>query len=179
MPIIDLEVDARAWLALKASTDMEPVPLTSGEVGIILNDNLRLEVWDTETHYDVGDRVIPTNDNRIGRQFVCLSTGVSGTEEPDWAAAIRRVLTVEDGEALGNDASSSQAISDGEVLWADDGKCGDVWALEDAAHDCWKAKAAKAYDLHSMNRGGNTYDFEAIHRHCLDMASRFGGAFIK
>ncbi len=165
---------------MKASTDAEPVPLLGPEVDIILNDNMILVEWTAATEYQLGDRVIPTDGNRTGRQFICVSPGTSDSdEEPDWSLFNRRAHTVVDGESLGNDASGGQTVSDGDVLWSDDGKCGDVWNLEEAAHECWLAKAAKAHDLHAMNRGGNNYDFETIYRHCTDMASRFGGCFIK
>lgn len=171
-------MNVKAWLALKANTGSIPV-LEDPEIDILLNDNFVGSEWKSETRFDFDDVVIPTADNRTGRKFRCVTPGVTDTEEPDWSTFQNNIRSIVQGMNLGPDGGGSMVLQDGDVRWVDDGVMTDLWNLEDLAHDAWLAKAAKASEMVRLNRGGNDYDWEAIYRHCVDMAGRFGGAFIK
>lgn len=170
--------EVKAWLALKANTTSVPV-LDDPEINILLNDNAIGSVWVPETNYKFDDVVVPTEDNRVGRRFRCVTPGESDTEEPDWSTYRNNIRSVVSGVSLGPDGGGSMVLQDGDARWVDDGVETDLWDLEELAHDAWLAKAAKASEFVRLNRGGNDYDWEAIYRHCIDLASRFGGAFIK
>lgn len=170
--------EVKAWLALKANTANIPI-LTDPEIVILLKDHAIGDVWAAETIYKFDDIVVPTEDNRIGRRFRCVTPGTSDTTEPDWTKFVTSVRAILNGFDIGNDASRSTVLQDGDVRWVDDGYETDLWNLEELAHDTWMAKASKASEFIRLNRGGNDYDWEAIYRHCIDMAGRFGGAFIK
>lgn len=172
------ETEVRAWLALKANTENLPV-LSEPEVSILLRDHSIGSVWVAEHSYKFDDTVVPTLDNRAGRKFRCVSAGTSATDEPCWSDFVRNVRAIIGGIDLGVDGVGSMVLSDGDVGWVDDGVETDLWDLEELASAAWLAKAAKASELVRLNRGGNDYDWEAIYRHCVDMAGRFGGAFIK
>jgi hypothetical protein len=168
MAIIDTIENAETALKRKVAWDAEPA-LTdggSGELQGILGDNVVATIWEAETEYKLGDRVIPTEENRVGRMFKCVGHGTSGEEEPDW-----------DGLIIGGTPGRS-LLGDGDVLWVEDGLETDLWDIDEAAREAWQAKAGKASDQISVNRGGNNYDLNAIYTHCIEMADRFGGKFI-
>lgn len=178
MRIVTTLEKARKWLALKAATEQFP-ELSTEEVGSILDDFESITIWAKETSYVLGNVVIPTEGNRVGRVFKCVSGGTSGVTEPNWAAMVLPSVGISGSVIIGNAGSGRFANPDGSAAWTDAGTEVDLWDLDDAAAAAWEAKAAKAAHLHRTNRGGNDYDFEGIYRHCLDMANRFGGAFIK
>ena len=175
--IIDTS-EVKAWLALKANTGSIPA-LSDPEINILLKEHATGNVWVAETNYKFDDVVIPTSDNRTGRRFRCITPGIADTQEPDWSNFIGNVHNIISGVDLGNDGSRALVLQDGDARWVDDGAETDLWNLEELAHAAWMAKASKASEFIRLNRGGNDYDWEAIYRHCIDMAGRFGGAFIK
>ena len=52
------------------------------------------ENWEENTEYLIGDVI---NTGQLKENFVCISSGVSGTEEPDWTLAPNIANTIEDG----------------------------------------------------------------------------------
>lgn len=171
------DAEVKAWLALKCSTNQTP-ELTDPEIEILMREHEIGSVWEAEKVYKFDDVVVPTEGKRIGRRFRCVAPGTSGVTEPDWTWFIQGVRLIFAGADLGNNSSRSTTLHDEGALWVDDGSETDLWDLEDLANAAWLAKAGKAAELMRLNRGGNDYDLDAIFRHCVDMAGRFGGAFI-
>lgn len=182
-PIVTIEA-ARTALSLKCAPTTTPELTTDegGDLDAILSGNVHATVWTPATKYKLGARIIPTEDNRNGRMFKCVRSGTSGDtdeDEPVWADFEGWITGATLGLVTGNLGSSVACISDGDVQWVDDGVECDLWNIDDAAHDAWMVKSTRASDIHNIIRGGNSYDFEAVYRHCREMANSFGGAFIR
>lgn len=182
-PIVTIE-EARTALSLKCAPTATPELTTTegGDLDAILSGNVHATVWTPATKYKLSARIIPTEDNRNGRMFKCVRSGVSGdtdNDEPTWTDFEGYVTGSTLGLAIGNMGSAVLCISDNEVLWVDAGPECDLWNIDDAAHDAWMVKSTRASDIHNIVRGGNAYDFEQIYQHCVSMANKFGGAFIR
>lgn len=182
-PIVTIEA-ARTALGRKCAPTTTPELTTTegGDLDSILGDNVVATVWTPATKYKLGNRIVPTEDNRNGRMFKCVRSGLSGDtdeDEPTWADFEGWVTGAGFGTVTGNMGSGVACISDGDVQWVDDGPERDLWNIDEAAHDAWMVKSTRASDIHNIVRGGNSYDFEQIYNHCVAMANRFGGAFIR
>lgn len=173
--------DARTRVGLLAAATSTPELTTTegGDVDKILEMHVHATVWAPETSYKLGARVIPTEDNRTGRMFRCVRTGVSDADEPEWGDLATYASATDGGIALGDIGGGRITKQDDECAWVDDGVECDLWNIDDAVHDAWKVKAGRCSDLHNIIRGGNSYDFERIFDHCNTMANKYGGAFIK
>ncbi len=185
--IVTTAAAALARIKVKCAIDQTPVldpalgydsDENPTEIQSILDDNERASVWAAETKYKVGDLIIPTEDNRVGRLLKCVATGTSGTEEPDWLPVADRASALNGGVVIGNIGSAAVIVSDGTVAWVDAGEETDLWYMDQVFSDVWMLKGSKVADMQNVSSGGNTYEFNNIYRNCMDQAARYGGKFI-
>lgn len=177
MPAITDLADAVTKVKAKCSADTTPT-LTDAEVEEVLEDFELGTEWAADTAYKMGDKVIATDENNVGRLYECVNPGTSGAEEPPWDDYVGWSNSVQNGVVVGNLGSNRIAIPDGDVVWRDIGPIRDLWHIDDAVSECWRRKAGKVSDLYNTTRAGNNHDLEAIYRHCMEQANSRGGAFL-
>ncbi len=176
--IITLQADAVTKLSKLVAAESAP-KLTNEDLIRILEDNRLVDVWEPITRYILGDRVVPTEDNRVGLVFKCVFVGDSGSEEPSWLDVARGLTPSVMGYSLGDQGAYRQSLPDGTTAWLVDGPHEDLWNLDEAAYQGWMEKATRVAGLPSSSRAGNSYNFGEVYRNCIDQANRFGGAYIK
>lgn len=151
MPIITDESDARARLKFEIQFDTPPELTDTGDgndIDMILDKWARGGIWATGTNYSVGDVVIPATRN--GHRFVCVTSGTSGATEPVWPK------------------SNYARVGDGDVLWEEAGSEYDLWDMDQAIHEGWKIKKAKAVIYINSAEPG----LSDVYEHCAEMAER-------
>lgn len=114
-------------------------------------------VWQPGTTYVLFDHVRPTAGT--GRFLRCVRAGTSAATEPTWPS-----LTTTSGVLVTDGA--------GTLRWE---TCGTTWrptwALDAAAADCWRRKAAKAAGAFSFTADGHTFQRQQVAANCLRMAA--------
>jgi hypothetical protein len=93
--------EARAEVERKAETRADPA-LEPEEVEAVLAKHLRYATWVAFTEYEYGDVVVPST--QTGQKFRAIQGGTSGATTP-----------------FSGRVSSFAQVSDGEVVWEEDG----------------------------------------------------------
>lgn len=152
-------VSAREYLNTLCPFDVVPC-LEPVDVELILSNARIASIWEAETDYAIGDKVIPTEDNRNGHLYQVVAFDGDGTTsddtEPEWS-------TLRDSE-----------ISDGNIIWREAGYApSSLWDMTQAACDAWQAKAAKTanrYDFQSLDQ---RFSASQLYDHCVRQADRY------
>lgn len=130
-----------------------------GEVETLLDDNRIGSVWAQSTSYEIGDVVIPTAENRTGLRYRLASfdgEGVqSGASEPAWPI------------------KTGSTVSDGNLIWEEDGPECDLWDIMQAAYEGWLLKQSKAVNNIDYKDASASFSASQISRHCADMAEKY------
>lgn len=152
--------EAVIWLSAQVEPDIDP-NLTSAEILSALLDNQIAKLYASSTAYVVGDRVMPSN----GRIYKCLQPGTSASAAPTWPDySIWRI---------------GYRVSDGGVLWVDDGPAPDErFDLSAAAKQCWMLKASKASTYYNAVAKGVNFNEQQIYQHCLIRASSYESTWV-
>ena len=119
-----------------------------------------------DTAYTVGAVVIVNGSDFNGRTYRCQTAGTSAS------AGVTKWPTA-DGATMG------QSITDGTVVWVDQGEAfTSAYDVEAAAKECWRLKASKAVGLVDSSDGPLRNSWSQVYEHCMRQAARFEGAWI-
>jgi hypothetical protein len=116
------ESQAREEVERKAQVGLEPA-LDTIEVDAALTNNRRFSAWAAVTAIEYGAHVAPTVRN--GRRYRAVQGGTTGATEPVWGTA------------------DFLRITDGTVIWEEDGTAGDEWDIRGAVFECLQTRLAK------------------------------------
>jgi len=153
-----------ALTKLGKMVDFEVDPtLSSDELGSLLDEARLAALWDELGDEDgdispfVGLMIMPTVRNGHRYRLIRLTDdGLPGEEEPDFP--------------LSRDAT----ISDGDLVWQEDGKDYDLrWDFNRAACAGWTLKAGLAAQSYRAVVDGQQLDRNHVIDNCLAMASRY------
>ena len=154
------EQDAITKLTEMVDATADPA-LSSDEVGSLLQESLRVQIFAPGAYFGVGDRVLPSAANTEARGvcYVVVSPGLAAAE-PGWTAA-----------------PGVTAIS-GTVQFRFLGPYdGIAWDLNGAAWLGWKKKAGYAAKNFGFKDRDAQYDRQQIYDHCLEMMNRYVPTF--
>jgi hypothetical protein len=151
--------DAYNELSSLVEADTTPT-LTESELNELLLSNEQASIWSSETDYEIGAVVIPSNAKRTGLRYRLISLDgsglTSGLTEPLWPIGPQSI------------------ISDGNLVWIAEGSEYSLWNVESAARKGWLKKAAKAVPMIDVAASsGVRASASQIHKHCLLMADQF------
>lgn len=140
--------------------------LTTGEVELEVDRSKLATVWEVNTAYNIGDRVVPATRN--GHSYICVQPGTSqggARSFYDWPTRT--------GSLLADGSSTPQLIW--REYWSDSfnndviGMEKNLYDIGGAIHRCWMVKAAMASE---MVDAGNT-SFEQVYKHCMEQAALY------
>lgn len=123
------------------------------------------EEWEADTHFDVGQAVVPpgrTGDEytpivRNGYYYTALVQGDTGTVEPAWP------------KVIGNN------IVDNEVTWTCSGRApwNPIYDVNYAIAQGWLLKSGRLVGHYNFMTGGRMFSREQFYNHCMDQYKRF------
>lgn len=161
--------EAEAQVKLNCDFNNSP-ELAPADITAIVLRTARASVWAASTHYDYGDRVVPTT--RAGYVFTASQAGTSGTVEPDWP-------TLYGGESLWNLRTPhyetfNTGLTDGTVEWAaQHPDFSEIYDVDRASYEAWLLRAARVAPTYDVSTGEVSLKREQIIGHYLTMADRF------
>ena len=148
--------------------------LSEGDLTALVNASQRATVWQPNTLYAYGDRVIPTAPQ--GGWYKCFVPGVSGTVEPVWQI----IAPLFDPYSSGFYGPHSLVgvppgfpLIDGFVSWRHDGRAAGLYDVRSAAHAAWNLKAARAAALVDVSLAQDRFSWSQVQKQCLEMARKF------
>ena len=161
------ESQAIARVKLQAAAGVYPL-LTDDEVSACLAIHQRGLVWQAETIYNVGDKILPTVPT--GFIYVCQRNGESLTTEPSWPAYSSGSVYV----------GYRFTEGDSGLLWAVAGHAPpQMWDVRGAVREAWMLKAAKcSADLNISDRNAKI-ERQKVYDNCISMANKFVPVFVK
>lgn len=144
--------DALARLKDLCEPNAQP-EIEEADLEAILDRHLRLTTRLAGKSISVGQRIRPTIAN--GREYVATQSGVTGSTEPEWPKSIR--------------PGSYPKVTDGSVVFEDDGDMGTIYDVYASAQEVWSKKCALASEFVSTPG----IDMAGIYKRCVDMRDSF------
>lgn len=137
------ESSAREEVERKAQTALEPA-LDASEIAAALAGARRFSTWEAGKAYEYGERVVPTVKN--GKRYKAVQGGTSGASEPSWGTV------------------DYSRVSDGGVVWEEDGMAGQEWDVGGAVYACLATRLAKATEYSGGDEGRIRKGIESLMR---------------
>ena len=171
----DTASDALVKLALMVDVAGEPA-LSEGDLEALVSASQRATVWQPNTFYAYGDRVIPTTPQ--GGWYKCFIPGVSSAAEPLWNTIVPLLDPYSAGPyGLNGYAQNATLmgypVADGSVSWRNDGRAAGLYDVRSAANAAWNLKAARAAALVDVSLAQDRFSWSQVQKQCLEMARKF------
>lgn len=170
-------VDALAKVSLNVAPAVDPV-LTNQDIFDILTDLAGATTWAVSTPHTYGQIVVPTVP--LGRRFICVLPGTSGTTEPPWLIApawtgpVNPLAGTWWGQGVIPFVESVSGtpwfwgLADGTCAWRDyGGFAGELYDVRVASYRAWLLKASRATSIPKRKRVGPLLIDSLTYEQCL------------